>query len=393
MPKFTHGASESSQIRFNTLQSTTVHSLFPDFSSYEDVKSYFIKTPHAWDLFLQLPKTMQQELFDFCIGKQGLRITYDTVFQKIFAPDIHKDRLESLLSAILGRTVQIIAIIPRKGSQLTERGSFVIMDILVQLDDGSYANIEMQKIGYSFPLARADCYASDIIMRQYSKLKAELGSNFDFRNLHKVYCIILMEKSPHGFHTTPSTYIHKRTAAFDTNIYPGNAGLHEDIFICLDSFQKVEHTITKDSTMQEAWMTFLSSINVSTIHSLIESFPFFTAIYQELTDFIHNPKELITMLSEELYIMDRNLEKYMITEMQEEAQALQNELQSVQTELKSVQTELQSAQTELHSAQTELQSAQTERNIFKLYTKGESTEEIAAKLNLTCEKVNEVLNS
>ena len=131
--------------------------------------------------------------------------------------------------------------------------------------------------------------------------------------------------------------------------------------------------------MQEAWMTFLSSINVSTIHSLIESFPFFTAIYQELTDFIHNPKELITMLSEELYIMDRNLEKYMITEMQEEAQALQNELQSVQTELKSVQTELQ--------------SAQTERNIFKLYTKGESTEEIAAKLNLTCEKVNEVLNS
>lgn len=78
------------------------------------------------------------------------------------------------------------------------------------------------------------------------------------------------------------------------------------------------------------------------------------------------------MLSEELYIMDRNLEKYMITEMQEEAQALQNELQSVQTEL---------------------QSAQTERNIFKLYTKGESTEEIAAKLNLTCEKVNEVLNS
>lgn len=99
------------------------------------------------------------------------------------------------------------------------------------------------------------------------------------------------------------------------------------------------------------------------------------------------------MLSEELYIMDRNLEKYMITEMQEEAQALQNELQSVQTELKSVQTELQSAQTELQSAQTELHSAQTERNIFKLYTKGESTEEIAAKLNLTCEKVNEVLNS
>ncbi|MBD5463128.1 MAG: hypothetical protein HDR24_08745 [Lachnospiraceae bacterium] len=70
------------------------------------------------------------------------------------------------------------------------------MDILIKLDDGSYANVEMQKIGYNFPLARADCYASDITMRQYAQIKAEQGIFFSFQNIYKIYCIILMEKSP-----------------------------------------------------------------------------------------------------------------------------------------------------------------------------------------------------
>lgn len=58
--------------------------------------------------------------------------------------------------------INILNVLPREGTKLTDTGSFVIMDILVRLSDGSYANVEMQKIGYYFPLARADCYASDI---------------------------------------------------------------------------------------------------------------------------------------------------------------------------------------------------------------------------------------
>ena len=124
MPKFICESSDLPQMQSNALQTVASQPLFPDFSSYEDAKSYFMKMPPVWDLFLQLPHVMQQELLDFCIGKQGLHITYDTVFQKIFHPDLHKDRLESLLSAILGQAIRIIAIIPRKGSQLTERGSY-----------------------------------------------------------------------------------------------------------------------------------------------------------------------------------------------------------------------------------------------------------------------------
>lgn len=142
---------------------------------------------------------------------------------------------------------------------MTENASFIVMDILVQLDDSSFANIEIQKIGYNFPLARADCYVADIIMRQYVNIKATLGKKFSFNDLHKVYSIIVMEKSPKEFHTVQGKYVHRRKPSFDTGIFQQNSGLHEDIFICLDSFHSIVHNVTKDSTDWDAWLTFLSA--------------------------------------------------------------------------------------------------------------------------------------
>lgn len=264
--------------------------LLPSFSSHLAVRQFLMKYPDVWNDFLKFPTHIQRELMDFCIGKNGLHITYDSVFRRIFQPENHKERLESLLSSILCKKVSILEILPRESTRLVEKGSFIIMDVLVRLDDGSYANVEMQKIGYHFPLARADCYAADVIMRQYEKVKNELGKNFSFANLHKVYCIILMEESPAAFHSSQNNYIHTRTASFNTGVYSDNAGLHEDIFICLDNFHSIVHNISKRSTLQEAWLTFLSATDIHTITALVESFPMFLPIYQEITDFTQNPK-------------------------------------------------------------------------------------------------------
>lgn len=292
--------------------------LLPSFPSREAVEQHISQHANAWASYQKLPADIQQKLMDFCMGKQGLKVTYDTIFKKIFSPSDHPERIENLLSAILGHPLKIISILPREGSRMREQASFVIMDILVRLDDGSYANIEMQKVGYHFPLARADCYAADIIMRQYVHVREEQGDAFSFQDMQKVYCIILMEKSPKTFCTAGNKYIHKRTAVFDTGIFPNSAGLHEDIFICLDSFRSIVHTITKDSSSLDAWLTFLSATKPSLISSLVDAFPSFAPIYQEITDFTQNPKELMHMLSEALYIMDKNMERLMVTELQEE---------------------------------------------------------------------------
>lgn len=219
---------------------------------------------------------------------------------------------------------------------MREQASFVVMDVLVQLADGSFANVEMQKIGYNFPLARADCYAADIIMRQYALVKAEKKKNFTFNDLNKVYCIILMENSPAEFHKADHQYLHKRTFSFDTGIYQNSSGLHEDIFICLDSFRSIVHNITKDSSILDAWLTFLSTTDPDKISSLIKAFPSFAPLYQEITDFCQNPKELIDMLSEELYIMDKNMERLMVTELQEEVAAVKAQRDAAEAKLQEV---------------------------------------------------------
>ena len=352
----------------------------PSFPSREAVEAHLKSDPDIFRNYLLLPSFMQQELVDFCMGKQGLKITYDTVFRKIFDPDTEKGlhRLESLLSAIMGRPLKIIGVMPREGTQLAENASFVVMDVLVQLDDQSFANIEMQKIGYSFPLARADCYISDIIMRQYVSVKAELGSDFTFNDLHKVYGIILMEQSPGEFHKAAGHYIHKRKPVFDTGIYKDNPGLHEDIFLCLDSFHSNVHNITKDSSELEAWLTFLSATDPLVIGGLIEAFPCFAPIYQEMMEFAKDPKELIGMLSKELYIMDKNMERLMVSQLQEEVTAAKAERDKIVAER--------------DEAVAERDEAVTKLAVFKLKYQSKTPEEIADKLGLSVEYVTSVLN-
>ena len=78
--------------------------------------------------------------------------------------------------------------------------------------------------------------------------------------------------------------------------------------------------------MQDAWLTFLSTTDLKTIHSLISNFPEFEVIYQEIADFVKDPKELMNMLSEELYIMDRNSERLMVNDLREAVAAKDKEL-------------------------------------------------------------------
>ena len=162
-------------------------------------------------------------------------------------------------------------------------------------------------------------------------------------HLHKVYGIILMEQSPGEFHKAAGHYIHKRKPVFDTGIYRDNPGLHEDIFLCLDSFHSNVHNITKDCSELEAWLTFLSA-----------------------TDPV-----VIGMLSKELYIMDKNMERLMVSQLQEEVTA---------------------EKARADAAEVKASEAVTKMEIFKLKCQSKTPTEIADKLGLSVEYVDSVLN-
>ena len=272
---------------------------------------------HAHIQFQEFPVEHQEKVLEFIQGTRGLPILYDSFFKNIFNPHRTPERLERFLSCLMEQKIRIIQVIPREGTQLIDKGSFVIMDILVETEDGSYINVEMQKHGYEFTGERSTCYMSDLVMRQYSQVKSERKQKFSFKDLKPVYLIVLMENSTKNFKDVSPQYIHRVHYSCDTGADINF--LANYTYISLDTFHLVRHNI--DSYI-DAWFTFLSSDAPEDILNLIESYPEFKEYYHDIALFRKNPKELINMYSDALIQMDRNTVNYMIEEMQKEVEEL-----------------------------------------------------------------------
>uniref|UniRef100_UPI003FF15681 PD-(D/E)XK nuclease family transposase n=1 Tax=Coprococcus sp. TaxID=2049024 RepID=UPI003FF15681 len=145
----------------------------------------------------------------FMEGKKTLPLTYDPFFKKLFNPDIYPERLSSLISSIIGTRVTVQCILSNEDSMLPST-SLLLLDILVQLEDGSIANVEIQKIPYAFPGERMSCYSSDLMLRQYTRVKSLKGNAFTYKDLKTVYTIVMFENSPNECKETQSAdiYLH-----------------------------------------------------------------------------------------------------------------------------------------------------------------------------------------
>lgn len=263
--------------------------------------------------FEKLSASEQEALLEFCIGNRNLKITYDPFFHHIFDPVTKPNRLNSFLSAILMQPVKVIAVLPREGIRLSAESSLMIMDILVELSDGTLICVEMQKIGYDFPIERIFCYGADLLVRQYGRIRDTLGDSFTYKDMKPVYIIVLMEKSPAVFRSHTDIFLHHSDFRLDSGIRVKN--LMHFLYIPLDIFLKMPHN---ELTELEAWLYFLSSDNPLHIQKIMEKYPFFRELYQDIVDFRYHPKELISMFSEALIIADRNTVHLMIDELKQE---------------------------------------------------------------------------
>lgn len=121
---------------------------------------------------------------------------YDSFFKEIFSPEYHPERLEEILSLILKRKVRICQVLPNDSVRIADEQSLLITDMLVELDDGSLANIEIQKIGYAFPGQRVACYSADTLLRQYKRVKSEGKINLHI-GISKPYIQLCFLKRAH----------------------------------------------------------------------------------------------------------------------------------------------------------------------------------------------------
>lgn len=277
----------------------------------EDVLQQIREDPDALTNFNLLSESERETLLNFCMGNRGLQITYDPFFREIFHPLKYPSRLGQFLSALLGQPVTICEVLPREGNQFSGEASLMIMDILVKTADGTLINVEMQKIGYAFPIERTFCYGSDLLVRQYNQIREELKKEFDYKHMRPVYIIVLMESSPDIFHEYPDFYFHHSNFQFNSGLSIRN--LLNFIYVPLDIFLRIPHN---KLTELDAWLYFLSSSNPLHIQQITEKFPFFKELYRDIVNFRFHPKELITMYSEALAIADRNTIKYMIEQLE-----------------------------------------------------------------------------
>ena len=303
---------------------TRLQQYFPLIRTREEIEREILSNPVLQDMFFNWKKKGQEEFLDFMSGAKGVKMLYDSFFKEILNPESTPGRLEEFLSLVLKKKVRILKVLPNDGVRLADEASLLITDIVVELEDKSIANVEMQKIGYKFPGQRSACYSADLLLRQYKRVKDEKEDTFSYQDIKPVYTIILFERSTKEFHAYPETYIHSFKQQSDTGI-PSEL-LQEYTYIPLDIFRKyVQNKGIRNKL--EAWLAFLSFDEIEMILTIITQYPEFKELYSQLYEICRNMEQVMGMFSKELQILDRNTVQYMIDEMQETIDRQKEELE------------------------------------------------------------------
>ena len=218
---------------------------FPMIREREDIKREIDGNPKLLEKYREWDEEQQEEFLDYCTGVKGVKVLYDAFFKEIMNPENTPERLNELLSFLLGQSVTIKRVLPGDSTRLADEQSLLIMDILVELADTSLANVEVQKIGYSFPGQRSACYSSDLLLRQYKRVKGERKKAFSYKDIKSVYTIVFFETSIKEFHEYPQNYIHKFKQQSDTGLELEL--LQKYVFIPLDIFHGIYHNDGKSN--------------------------------------------------------------------------------------------------------------------------------------------------
>lgn len=304
---------------------TKLQQFFPSIQTRNEILNKIQAHTYLKSLFDSWKFEQQQEFLDFCTGIKGVKILYDSFFKEILNPESTPERLEHFLSALLKQKVKILRILPNDSTRIADESSLLITDLVVELEDGSLANIEIQKIGYQFPGQRCACYSADLLLRQYKRVRSERKKKFSYRDVKNVYTIVLFEHSPSEFHKFPEDYIHDFSQNSSTGLQIEL--LQKYFLIPLDIFRKSIQNKGINNEL-EAWLAFLCEDDPEIIISLITAYPEFKPLYAEVYDMCSNIERVMEMFSKELQELDKNTVLYMIDEMQETINKLSSQLQS-----------------------------------------------------------------
>ncbi len=319
----------------------TRHELIAEIESNKQLKSKY----DSWN------DSQKEEFIDICTGNRGIKLLYDSYFKENLNPEYDPERLSNLLSAVLGFSVKVKDVLPNDSTRIGDETSLIVTDIVVELEDHSLANIEVQKIGYKFLGERASCYTADLLLRQYKRLRDERKEHFSYKEIAPVYTIVFMESSSREFKEQKEVYVHRFSSKSDTGLKLNM--LENYVFIPIDIFLENLHNNGIRSEL-DAWLTYLGCDEPEYLLRLIEEYPYFKKLYADLYDMCRNVERMMDMFSEELQILDRNTVKLMIDELQEERDSIAEELSNMKEDFSDTKEKLNDTKEELSNTKEEL---------------------------------------
>lgn len=330
---------------------------FPMIRTKEELTSEIKKSSVLSREFYSWKPEARKEFIDFCTGAKGVKMMYDFVSKEILNPEVVPERVDELLSLLLGQEVHVKDVLPNDGTRIADESALVIMDIVVELQDKSIVNLEVQKIGYKFPGARSACYSADLLMRQYKKVRSKRKKKFNYNDIKDVYTIVLFEQSPGVFHEFPDDYLHQFHQCSNTGLKLNL--LQKYLFVPLDIFlDSLQYKDIKIQNRLDAWLAFLGSDDPEIIIDIIEQYPDFKEMYQQVYDICRNIEEVMGMFSKELLEMDRNTVELMIDEMQDEIKQQKEVIEEKDTIIQKNEAELKEKDEVLQQKDSELQEMQ-----------------------------------
>ena len=333
------------------MKETKLKSYFPILKTREELLAIIRQNEQLTKTFNSWKPERREEFLDFCSGARGVKMLYDAFAKELLSPTRYPERLNEIISLLLGIEATIIAVLPTEGIRLAAEESLLTMDVVVKLADGTICNVEIQKIGYAFPGQRSACYSTDLLLRQYRAIRESkvTSEDFSYREIKTVYSIIFFEHSPREFHRVPDHFIHSYQQQGDTGVKLEL--LQKYIFITLDNFLKMKQN--KDiSNRLNAWLLFFASDDPEDIIRLIEAHPDFESMYRQIYQICENVENVMGLFSEELAILDRNTVKYMMDEMQEEINQKKAELEQHQAKIDQQKAEIDQQRQQLTEKDT-----------------------------------------
>lgn len=280
----------------------TKHNYF--FACEQDIWAYFEENmPSGVQTLYAMNSTRRQRLFDYMCGKKTLPLTYDPFFKLVFDFEKHPERLSDFISAVLEKPVQVIETLPTE-SILFDGYTVIIMDMLVRLNDGSLANVEIQKYASGFSDERISCYSADLLLREYNRVKRSDDKVMHYKDVKSVHSIILFEQSKAAYKAPNlrGAYLHHGEVTFDTGLKLNL--LQQFHIVALDVFLEQKYNIL--NTRLNGWLSLLTIENMSDVDTVIQNYPWLAEIYAELSGYMVNPKEVLNMYSDALKILDAN---------------------------------------------------------------------------------------